>query len=635
MRLEMFTITKGYIIRNMKNYLLNKKTKVHILITLFAIAVIASGCGKKKTGDAGVEEAKPSETENALENGSIQDLPWEQALREEENRMPYEDYVAIYDEFLDNEEPVYFTWFLQSDNSNSSDWEYAPYNGLYKSSSAYVFSDFIEKVCEGLKNYQGEWVYPSHIYHSILDCGNDGVPELILAVNGMEDNMSVFNDVWLIKYIDDKLQVIQYIQYGYRSQLEFNEYGYYQYGGANGASSWAIEHAYIGAEGLSIFDYGESNDTSTWSLYIPDNSRYQTVAEEQGIEENIEIEQFYFRKYRENEEEYIDYLKDSMWIYYELDDYYERIEDAEGIYEVGNPYRVFWDSTYLPLNTEDEIEAAIQKQHKSIGITDEIENAEPVKWTVLNDKRLETIYAWKPEEPEVISLETPPWDYYFWGYEAEPTTTLSLEVENKTPNDIIDENVWFAAMGMDEPDRLQFSDENYIYKLYGDDSDGLSWYPYMMDIYNAKTQELIYSLDFSNYYKPEIIKSGDEPFVEESIRHAVIRDGVLYVSTFHNTYASSAPQNGYITALDINDNFKILWRTQPLTCNADNFIVTDDAIICGYGFTAEDDFVYVLDRECGVRTQTIKVKTGPDWFCLKDDLLFVRCYDTDYVFNVK
>ena len=130
------------------------------------------------------------------------------------------------------------------------------------------------------------------------------------------------------------------------------------------------------------------------------------------------------------------------------------------------------------------------------------------------------------------------------------------------------------------------------------------------------------------------IKEGDEFFVDENIHWVTFEDDILYVSIFHNTYAESAPHNGYIMALDMNDNFRVLWKTEPLTCNTDNFVVTDDAIICGYGFTKEDDFIYVLDKKTGIRTQSYKVKTGPDWFFVKDNELYVRCYDTDYVFNL-
>lgn len=135
-------------------------------------------------------------------------------------------------------------------------------------------------------------------------------------------------------------------------------------------------------------------------------------------------------------------------------------------------------------------------------------------------------------------------------------------------------------------------------------------------------------------YMADNVKEGDEFFADENIHWVVYKDDILYISIYHNTYAESAPHNGYIMAIDTKDDYKILWKTEPLTCNSDNFIVTDDAVICGYGFTKEDDFVYVLDRNTGERVQTYKVKTGPDWLHMDVDKLYVRCYDTDYVFEV-
>ena len=60
----------------------------------------------------------------------------------------------------------------------------------------------------------------------------------------------------------------------------------------------------------------------------------------------------------------------------------------------------------------------------------------------------------------------------------------------------------------------------------------------------------------------------------------------------------------------------------------------EDYIICGYGFTNEDDFVYVLDRNTGKKVGTYKVKTGPDYFYINGNKLYVRTYNTDYVYEL-
>jgi hypothetical protein len=58
-------------------------------------------------------------------------------------------------------------------------------------------------------------------------------------------------------------------------------------------------------------------------------------------------------------------------------------------------------------------------------------------------------------------------------------------------------------------------------------------------------------------------------------------------------------------------------------------------LICGYGFTAEPDFLYVLERATGKTVSKVPLKSGPDFLIEKDGELFVRTYDTDYVFTVR
>jgi glucose dehydrogenase len=91
--------------------------------------------------------------------------------------------------------------------------------------------------------------------------------------------------------------------------------------------------------------------------------------------------------------------------------------------------------------------------------------------------------------------------------------------------------------------------------------------------------------------------------------------------------------NGYITAIDTDTN-QVVWRSQPQVCNARNFLIVDGVIICGYGFTAEPDFIYILDKNSGKILQQIPVATAVDYLIKKDDKLYVRTYDTNYIFEI-
>ena len=141
--------------------------------------------------------------------------------------------------------------------------------------------------------------------------------------------------------------------------------------------------------------------------------------------------------------------------------------------------------------------------------------------------------------------------------------------------------------------------------------------------------------DFEAWSAAPRTKPGDEMFVEQRVSWAEAADGVLYVATGHNTYAeSSGGHNAYITALDLRTG-DLLWRSQPLVSNAANFVLQGGFILAGYGFTAEPDFLYVLDRRDGSVAARHKLKSGPSWLFVVDDRLLVRTYDTDYEFRLE
>lgn len=156
-----------------------------------------------------------------------------------------------------------------------------------------------------------------------------------------------------------------------------------------------------------------------------------------------------------------------------------------------------------------------------------------------------------------------------------------------------------------------------------------------LGIHEAEGGSLIRSFDFSAWTRAPETRRGDERFVDQSLTWAQAREGVVYVSHDHRTYArASMGHNAYLSAIDIETG-SLLWRSEPLVCNSRNFVVHDDLIYCGYGFTSEPDFLTVIDRHSGALLQKTKLKTGPDYLLLRDDTLYVRTYDMDYVFELQ
>ncbi len=147
--------------------------------------------------------------------------------------------------------------------------------------------------------------------------------------------------------------------------------------------------------------------------------------------------------------------------------------------------------------------------------------------------------------------------------------------------------------------------------------------------------KVLYVLDFKNYMlSPDYVKS-DSMFVVQEIRWATIENDVLYFSHGHLTYASSSKNmNAYISAFDLKEQ-KIIWQSKPLVCNSYNFELYNDMIICGYGFTKEKDYLYALNKFTGGIIHKQPLKSGPEYIIRKNDSLFVKTYNTNYLFKIR
>jgi hypothetical protein len=168
------------------------------------------------------------------------------------------------------------------------------------------------------------------------------------------------------------------------------------------------------------------------------------------------------------------------------------------------------------------------------------------------------------------------------------------------------------------------------YVLYGKDGASarylLAFAPY---------QRFRYGFDFGRYAWPPRIKPGDREFVYEEIVWAGEANGVLYVENAHDTYArSSYGRNAYVTAIDLKTR-KALWRSPALVANAKTFALTPRYLVTGYGFTAEPDYLYLLDRRTGHVAERLKLPTAADRITREGSRLHVRTYDHDLVVQLK
>ena len=68
--------------------------------------------------------------------------------------------------------------------------------------------------------------------------------------------------------------------------------------------------------------------------------------------------------------------------------------------------------------------------------------------------------------------------------------------------------------------------------------------------------------------------------------------------------------------------------------NAANFELVGDYLVTGYGFTQEPDFLFLLRRRDGAAVEKIPLKSAPDYIIRRGDRLYVRTYNTNYIFQI-
>lgn len=108
---------------------------------------------------------------------------------------------------------------------------------------------------------------------------------------------------------------------------------------------------------------------------------------------------------------------------------------------------------------------------------------------------------------------------------------------------------------------------------------------------------------------------------------------ILYFDANYNGYSRiTKEKTGYLVAFDVLKG-EVLWTSPALTASYRGFVVFGDHIATGYGFTAEPDFLYLLNRHSGAVVQKERLNSAPERLAVKGNRVFVKCYEGSYVFE--
>ena len=191
---------------------------------------------------------------------------------------------------------------------------------------------------------------------------------------------------------------------------------------------------------------------------------------------------------------------------------------------------------------------------------------------------------------------------------------FDLRIVSEEENGIDFANEWYDRKGLSLPmigtDWNSFYDDNYQY-LWSDED---------LYIFENGTGNCLYVLTYPT----------DKWYINGN--NACLKDGIFYGASVTNGYAQ--PDTCFMFAYDL-ENDKLLWRSADQTCNSMNFIVKNNVIICGYGFTSEDDYLYQLNLHTGEVLSRLKLKKQPDLLVYQDNTLYVHTYSYNYTIEIK
>lgn len=311
------------------------------------------------------------ETDVAVETQAIQKVLEEPEVEYDVEEIAGDDddnksEQDLYAGFLNGDVPLYF-----HDNG------YVYYDEeLFDANRGYTLVEIVEELREYFSAYEESMAVKSVAY-SYLDCGKDGIKELAIQFNGMniyspDDDSTV---VYIIKEINEKLELCYAYETWARSYSGINEYGFYESSGSNGASNYGQSKGYIDGNGKwNFIKYTEQEgdiNQLTWSHMfgaipqVADTKVYEgTIIFYTTIFEEITVDNY-----------------DSLERYCAFGVINAGLTQEEA-YNT-SVYREIFDEAGVKIYTPDEISQMVYEKEKKLGITDEIKHGNELTWTTI------------------------------------------------------------------------------------------------------------------------------------------------------------------------------------------------------------------------------------------------------------
>ncbi len=338
------------------------KARKLIMFTLtLSLLLGASSCSRLENANASGKEIIEEETNEPIETSIVVESPTSPPTPSAPSII--EESMEAYEKFLNDELKVSTELYLPTSMGDA----------LFEAGRSYTLSDILKAIADEFydASVNGKVDY---IDYSFIDCGNDGVTELVIRFNGLNFyGDSTFG--YVIKYMDGNLYFCYDFATWARSYFIMNQYGYYQTGGSGGASNHIVAYGLLGENGLTQHIVSIITEQDINQLTYTENlSMIPKVAEAKGISPFMQVDTIRFGD--DNNLYYTFYVFDSNM---------QLLED-DTIY-INSVYKDIFDEALIPFITPDEVNARIAERERQIGVTQEIKDGPDMEWITLDGSK--------------------------------------------------------------------------------------------------------------------------------------------------------------------------------------------------------------------------------------------------------
>ena len=605
-----------------------KKRSLIIPLILLYLCFMLTACDKDKKPDLTRKDSDGAGEETVVPKENAQDTPSDKAETKEDQAGSDTSDTEREIKRENTKARKAYTDFLADKELAVSDIEI---NGMLRKGNKYSFSEIIDAYIRNESANIDDEIKLREASYAYIDCGADGTAEL--AVNLEYTLFGAYNYMYFFRFDDGEIHLFDGRDWGYRSFLTVNEYGYVNDGGSGGANLYLNEYYYYDADCKKVYLYSEE------ALMGMDSPRIQKYYLKGGYERNDYPDDSYevggYTVYTVNFKEYPSMLYEDMTevslydIYYR-DQIYSFTDENDRPVKPDKDMIEFYKKEGVKWYSRDELDEILIKHQDELGADKKIREGREASWEII-DGLGETAATEEAKEEAVTFVikddHEKPYlnpDNPYKDHEYKPVTLKQISCKG---NEITDTDAWFSRAGTSKSGTY-FYDDNYWYRLTGDAGYGTMTH---IQISDKATGKELYDFDFSDFLYEDGYEGKD--FVERGIYNCFITDDLLYLNISHRTYSQDCPVNSFMMCVSV-DNGEVMWISRPLTSNSNDFVRYGDNMITGYGFTDEDDFIYILNRYTGQINEKIKVKKSPDYFAFVNGDLWVRTYSYDYEFNI-